>query len=387
VSAPGIWITRLAREPEGRRLAVKDLFDTAGIRTTYGSVVFSDRLPARTATAVELLEDAGWVNAGKANLHEFAYGITSQNPHYGTVPNPRFPGRTAGGSSGGSAAAIAAGEADLGLGTDTGGSIRIPAACCELTGFKPTFGLVPIEGCFPLAPSFDHVGPIARDVAGCAGAMVILAGLEERPVTALADLEVALAWADRAEPEVGARIEEAAAVFTRVSPLDLPNAAAIFPAFQREIAEVHRDLFAEHGALYGANVGTKVERCLDVTDEQDAAARAIRGRYRDLVDEAFASVDLILTPTLPIPPPRAEEDELDLRDRMTENTFPWNAVGAPALALPAGRTQAGWPVSLQLVGRPGDDAFVLAVGARLEAELRHTAPSREEPGQHQERGA
>ena len=129
-------------------VAVKDLFDTAGVRTTYGSAVFAEHVPARTAAAVAQLEAAGWVNAGKANLHEFAYGITSQNPHYGDVPNPRFPGRVAGGSSGGSAAAVAAGEADLALGTDTGGSIRIPAACCELVGFKPTFGLVPWTAAF-----------------------------------------------------------------------------------------------------------------------------------------------------------------------------------------------------------------------------------------------
>ena len=146
MTLPGVWITELeAAGGGGPRLAVKDLFDTAGVRTTYGSAVFRDHVPSATAEAVARLERAGWVSAGKANLHEFAWGITSENPHYGTVPNPVAPGRIAGGSSGGCAAALAAGLADAALGTDSGGSIRIPSACCGTTGFKPTFGLVPRE--------------------------------------------------------------------------------------------------------------------------------------------------------------------------------------------------------------------------------------------------
>ena len=175
----GIFITEL--EPgDGIRLAVKDLFDTAGVRTTYGSAIFAEHVPDRSAEAVLRLEAAGYASVGKTNLHEFAYGVTSQNLHYGTVPNPAAPGRTAGGSSGGSAAALAAGLADAALGTDSGGSIRLPAACCAIAGFKPSFGLVPIDGVFPLAPSFDHAGPMARDVAGCATLMAVLAPELER---------------------------------------------------------------------------------------------------------------------------------------------------------------------------------------------------------------
>src|SRR6478736_8352070 len=148
-------------------LAVKDLLDTAGLTTTYGSALFADHVPAASAEAVQRLEAAGYAVAGKTNLHEFAYGISSQNPHFGTVPNPAFPGRLAGGSSGGSAAAVAAGDVKLALGTDSAGSIRIPAAWCGIVGFKPTHGLVSVEGCFPLAPSFDVVGPIASTVDGC----------------------------------------------------------------------------------------------------------------------------------------------------------------------------------------------------------------------------
>ena len=145
------------------------------MRTTYGSAVFAEHVPAQSAEAVRLLEVAGYVDVGKTNLHEFAYGVTSQNLHYGTVPNPAAPGRTSGGSSGGSAAALVLGLADAALGTDTGGSIRIPAACCGIVGLKPTYGLVSTDGVFPLAPSFDHAGPMARDVETCAAMMRLLA--------------------------------------------------------------------------------------------------------------------------------------------------------------------------------------------------------------------
>ena len=148
---PGIFVTEVQSPGEGIRLAVKDLFDTAGLRTTYGSAIFRDHVPGATAEAVRRLEAAGYANVGKTNLHEFAYGITSENPHFGDVPNPLAAGRVAGGSSGGSAAALAAGLADAALGSDSGGSIRIPAACCGVVGFKPTYGVVPTGGVWPLS--------------------------------------------------------------------------------------------------------------------------------------------------------------------------------------------------------------------------------------------
>ena len=226
----GIWLARPAQPAEGVPVAVKDLLDTAGLTTTYGSALFADHVPAESAAAVKLLEASGYAVAGKTNLHEFAYGISSQNEHYGTVPNPRFPGRLAGGSSGGSAAAIAAGDVELALGTDSGGSIRIPAAWCGIVGFKPTWGLVPADGCFPLASSYDHVGPMASSVEGCEELMRALAGAgstgggaagarpQNRPPAAgggfapavlesLDELEVGVAWLDAADPLVRARVE------------------------------------------------------------------------------------------------------------------------------------------------------------------------------------
>src|SRR5215210_4845510 len=220
----GIFLARPERVAEGIRLAVKDLFDTAGLTTTYGSAIFADHVPDASAEIVLRLEASGYANVGKTNLHEFAYGITSTNPHFGTVPNPAAPGRIAGGSSGGSGAALAGGFADAALGTDSGGSIRIPAACCGVVGFKPSYGLVSLEGCFPLAPSFDHAGPLARDVAGCARMMSALAPELTPTELELADLEIGVAWLELADPQVRARVEAAAALFPSRRRLDVPLA-------------------------------------------------------------------------------------------------------------------------------------------------------------------
>jgi aspartyl-tRNA(Asn)/glutamyl-tRNA(Gln) amidotransferase subunit A len=292
----------------------------------------------------------------------------------------------AGGSSGGSAAALVVGEADLGLGTDTGGSIRIPAACCEVVGFKPSHGAVPIEGCFPLAPSFDHAGPLARDVTGCAEAMEILAGFRAIPLASLDEVTVGVAWLEHADPAVRKCVEAAAALLPRRRAIDLPLPRGLFPAFQSEIADVHRDLFARHRERYGPNARFKIGLALEVSEQEAAAASAVREDYRAQFDSALGDVDLVVAPTLPIEPPPANVDELDVRERMTQLTFPLNAVGAPVLALPCGRTSRGLPASIQVIGRVGADELVLGAGALLEAALRHTLPPREEP-EHQERGA
>jgi aspartyl-tRNA(Asn)/glutamyl-tRNA(Gln) amidotransferase subunit A len=365
-----VFITRLEPRREGIALAVKDLFDTAGARTTYGSAVFREHVPDTTAEAVARLEAAGYANVGKANLHEFAWGITSENQHYGWVPNPLAEGRIAGGSSGGSAAALAAGLADAALGTDSGGSIRIPAACCGITGFKPTFGLVPLDGCFPLAPSFDHAGPMARDVAGCAQMMgALVPGFEPADVDDLGDVSVGVAWTAGADALVRDRVEQAAALFPRRQTLELPSPSGTYPVFEREAAQVHADLFREHGELYGENVAVKVARALETGDAAVEAAARARELYRHAVAQAMSAVDLVLTPTLAMVAPRAGVGDLALRARMIRLTYPWNAVGAPAIALPCGPAERGLPASIQLIGPPGSDALVLAVAGLLQRAL------------------
>lgn len=365
----GVFLTRPQAPAAGIPLAVKDLFDTAGLVTTYGSAVFADQVPTTTAETVRRLEAAGYANVGKTNLHEFAYGITSQNPHYGTVPNPVAPGRTSGGSSGGNGAALAAGLVDAAIGTDSGGSIRIPAACCAVVGFKPTYGLVSLDGCFPLASTFDHAGPMARTVDDCERMLAVLVDELEPRRLALEDITIGVAWTELAEPLVGRRVEEAAAHFLRRRSLDFPLPHGVSRAFQREVADVHRDLFAEFADLYGDNVRAKIERCLEVSERDYDEALRHRDEYRERCFEALDGVDLLVTPTLPCVPPPADVEELEVRAALIRFTFPFNALGWPALALPCGRAEGRLPASVQVVGRPGDDALVLAAGAALEGQL------------------
>jgi aspartyl-tRNA(Asn)/glutamyl-tRNA(Gln) amidotransferase subunit A len=325
-------------------------------------------VPDETAPAVRVLEQAGYANVGKTNLHEFAYGISSQNPHFGTVPNPIALGRLAGGSSGGNAAALAAGAVELALGTDSGGSIRIPAAWCGVIGFKPTYGLVPLEKCFPLAPSFDHAGPMARTVEECEDALRVLApGFEPRRLDSLADVRVGVAWTDAADPLVRARVDEAAARFPNRRPLELPATVDTYPMFMREVADVHAELFAEHADAYGDNVRRKIERCLAVTDAEAEAAARLRDRVLEAYAEATRDVDLLLTPTVPFVAPRADADEHAFRERGISFTYPFNCVGWPALAVPCGPAEDGLAASLQIVGKPGADALVLAAGIAFAA--------------------
>jgi aspartyl-tRNA(Asn)/glutamyl-tRNA(Gln) amidotransferase subunit A len=349
-------------------LAVKDLFDTAGLRTTYGSAIFADHVPTQTAEAVRLLEEAGYVNVGKANLHEFAYGVTSENPHYGAVPNPRAPGRTAGGSSGGSAAALVAGLVDAALGSDSAGSIRIPAACCGIVGFKPTYGLVPIEGCFPLAPSFDHAGPMACNVDGCVRMMEALVERFEAVEVELADLRIGVAWLDEADPLVRKRVEEAAAHFSspRALPLPVPDREDWGAAFRREALESHAGLFPERAEDYGDDVRSSLEEAVELTDSEVEAARRLREDLCEGLPETLGDLDLLLTPTLPVvaPPYGA-----GTRTVLTRLTALFNLTGWPALALPCGLPEDGLPASVQLAAPPGRDALVLAAGTALEGAL------------------
>jgi Asp-tRNA(Asn)/Glu-tRNA(Gln) amidotransferase A subunit family amidase len=372
----GIWLARPPAPPEAARalgrasvaspptlpaqqpgagepVAVKDLLDTAGLVTTYGSALFADHVPAVSADAVRLLEEGGYAMAGKTNLHEFAYGISSQNPHYGTVPNPAAPGRLAGGSSGGSAAAIAAGDVALALGTDSAGSIRIPAAWCGVVGFKPTHGLVSVEGCFPLAPSYDVVGPMASSVEGCERLLRVLApGFEPVELESLEELEVGVAWLDRADPLVRKRVAAVASLFPRRRELELPLVPSNRADFMREAADVHRALFQGNEELYGENVRGKIERCLQVTDAETAASERDRVEYCERFAEAVGELDLLLAPTVPFAAPPAGVDELEIRAGAISLTYPFSSLGWPALAV----------AEVQLAAPAGEDARVLAAG-------------------------
>ncbi len=366
----GIFLARPESIGDGKRLAVKDLFDTAGLTTTYGSIIYADHVPEQTAEAVSRLEAEGYTNVGKTNLHEFAYGITSANPHFGTVPNPAFPGRMAGGSSGGSAAGIAAGLADVALGTDSGGSIRIPAACCGITGFKPTYGLISLAGVFPLAPSFDHVGPLARSVGECAVMLSVLAdGFQSLALESLEEVEVGVAWLEHADPLVHARVREAAELFPRRREIEFPLAGEISAVFMREVADVHRELFAEFADSYGENVRTKIERCLEVTDAEYERGLLAREELAERAESAIEGLDLLLTPTLGFVAPRLPADDLEIREATIRLTYPFNALGWPTLSIPCGPAEDGLPASVQIAGPRSADAVVLGAGELLERAL------------------
>jgi aspartyl-tRNA(Asn)/glutamyl-tRNA(Gln) amidotransferase subunit A len=321
----------------GRTLLVKDLFDTAGIRTTYGSRIYADHVPARTATAVERLVAAGAVVVGKANLHEFAWGVTSQNPWYGTVQNPRLPGRTTGGSSGGNAAALAAGMCDLGLGTDTGCSVRLPASCCGVVGLKPSWGRVPVDGVFPLCPTFDTVGPMATTVADAALMWSLLAG-EPVPEPRLEGLTVGLLTqppsvggsappANRAGERYVERLEELGA---RVVETTIPEPPAdTWPLFFHEAAEAHRATFPERADEYGANVRAKLEQAQAVDPDEVVAAREAVAAWRRYTPD----VDLYVSPVLGVEVPPVDCEELDVRIPATAFLRPFNVLGWAAIAI------------------------------------------------------
>jgi Asp-tRNA(Asn)/Glu-tRNA(Gln) amidotransferase A subunit family amidase len=318
---------------------------------------------------VARLEAAGYSVTAKTNLHEFAYGITSANPHFGAVVNPLDRRRIPGGSSGGSAAAVAAGLCEVALGTDSAGSIRIPAACCGIVGFKPTHGLVPMEGCWPLARSYDTGGPMARDLAACVAMMSALVPGFAATAVDPDDVVLGMAWLERADPLVRTRVEAAASLFPNRTMIELPLLQAeTYPVFMREAADVHRGLFAEHADDYGQNVRTKIERCLAVTDEEHERALAAREQYVQDFAAAAEGVDLVLAPTLEcVAPPIA--DDLVLRERLIRLTYPFNTVGWPALALPCGPAESRLPASMSLAAPRDRDDYVLGAGIVLEAAL------------------
>jgi aspartyl-tRNA(Asn)/glutamyl-tRNA(Gln) amidotransferase subunit A len=344
---------------QGKRLLVKDLIDTAGIRTTYGSKIYAEHVPERTAPAVQRLVDAGAVVVGKANLHEFAWGVTSQNPWYGTVQNPAHPGKTTGGSSGGNAAALAAGLCDIGLGTDTGCSIRMPASCCDVVGLKPMWGRISTEGVFPLCPSFDTVGPLAQSVADVALIWSVLTG-EPVPGARLAGLTVGLLTKP---PSVGGPalpenrsaeqyVERLEALGARVVETEIPEPPGdTWPLFFHEAAESHRATFPARADEYGDNVRGKLELAQEVTFEEAARSRESVRRWR----EYRPPVDLYVAPVLGTELPPVDCDELEVRIPASAFLRPFNVLGWAGLAIG----------DLQLVA-PRDEV-VLAAGLAWEA--------------------
>jgi Asp-tRNA(Asn)/Glu-tRNA(Gln) amidotransferase A subunit family amidase len=322
----------------GRTLLVKDLIDTAGIRTTYGSRIYGDHVPERHATVVQRALDAGAVVVGKANLPEFAWSVLGLNPWYGTVHNPACPGRTTGGSSAGNAAALAAGLVELGIGTDTGCSIRLPSAACGTVGLKSQWGLIPLDGIFPLCPSLDTVGPMARSVGDVALLWSVLAGLPApephldgltigllRKAPDLADgrdteaSDAAEAWAADLE-RLGARVVESSVPAAR---------SDMWPLFLHEAAQSHRETFPARADEYAGTIRPKLEAAQRVDPDAVAAAYGALDEWRAYQPE----VDLYASPCYAVELPPEDADELDVRLPLSSFLRWVNLIGWAGLAI------------------------------------------------------
>jgi aspartyl-tRNA(Asn)/glutamyl-tRNA(Gln) amidotransferase subunit A len=353
--------TRTRGPLAGVPVLVKDVFDTAGIRTTAGSRIYAEASGTRSAAAVLSLEAAGAVVIGKTNCDEFAWGVTGQNAFYGDARNPVLPGRITGGSSSGNASALAAGIAPLAIGSDTGGSVRMPAACCEVVGMKPRIGGLDTAGLFPLCPSFDTAGPMARTVSDCALCYEVLAGapLAERTLsglragvlTAMPPLNPAAPPPDYDERAIAfaARLEELGMRAAEIA-LPVPD-ADLWPVFYAEAAATHRGTFPARREEYGPAIRAKLG------DAQRVDPDAVRVGRRALVAwraraRAEPDVDVILCPTLgvrEIPPD--DVDELEIRIAFSGYTRAFSFLGWPAIAVGG----------VQLGARDADALFSVAL--------------------------
>lgn len=368
----------------GIPIAHKDLIWTKGVRTTSGSKLFAGFVPDSDAAVVRKLDSAGAVMLGKTGLHEIAYGVTSDNPHFGTIRNPCDPERSPGGSSGGSGVAVATGMAYMATGTDTGGSIRIPASFCGVVGLKPTYGAVDRSGIQPLGLSLDHVGPLARSVADARVTFDVMAGGSRSPsATRPGDVRIGLPenfYFARAAGEVKDAVHRAARIAeqlgARVIQVRVPDVEALNTA-GRVI------LLAEASALYepylarredfGADVLALLDqgRMVPATDYVNAQRlrKVLLNEFRAL----FRSIDCLFVPTTPITAPRIGEKEVELdgqredtRIATTRLVRGMNVLGFPALSIPCGKS-AGLPIGLQMIGRPFEENLLLSLGETLEA--------------------
>lgn len=372
----------------GVPIAVKDLMQVAGAPLTGGSRALAGDVAREDAEVVARLRRAGVIVIGLTNLHELAYGITSDNPRFGRVVNPAARDRIPGGSSGGSAAAVAAGIVAAALGTDTAGSIRIPAACCGIVGFKPSYDALPRAGVIDLAPSLDHVGPMTRDVEGAAALFAAMHGDAEVPPWSRDDLvgvTVARLRGFFDEPldrDVRAAMDSAVAALAADGARCIDREIAgveLAPAIQfNTIAPEATASDFERLVACGDRLGDDVRVRLEIGMFLPAAwyvkAQRMRSVFVHALEAAFDDADLLLCPTLRIPAPRVGEGRVEIDGRpyplhtaITQLTMPFNLSGLPAIALPWSRSRDGVPISLQLVARRGFDWRLLGAAQRLQA--------------------
>lgn len=375
----------------GIPIAHKDLMRTAGMRTTAGSRILADYIPKRDAEVVAKLNEAGAVLLGKTGLHEFAYGITSNNPHYGPIRNPWNPQHIPGGSSGGSAVAVAAGMIPLATGTDTGGSIRVPASFCGIVGLKPTFGRVSCKGVLPLGITQDHVGPMARTVRDAAIAFQAMVGDSSVDVPpARLDLSgIRVGWPqnfffesvdEEVNASVQAALQKAASMGARVIEVQVPDMEAVrwaaFTSLLSEAAAVLKPYFVSQKENLGEDIQSHVEQGLQIPAVDYLEAQRIRGKARCQFDRIFEQVGCLFTPTTPITAPEIGQEcvpingvKEEVRPAATRFTRGMNALGFPAISIPCGFSSAGLPIGLQIIAGRNQEDQLLRIAAAVEDAL------------------
>jgi aspartyl-tRNA(Asn)/glutamyl-tRNA(Gln) amidotransferase subunit A len=369
----------------GIPIGLKDLIDVAGVRTTAASRVFENRLAQADAEVVRRLREAGAIILGKQNLHEFAYGGSSVISANGPVHNPWNVEQITGGSSGGSAASVAAGLGYAAIGTDTAGSIREPAALCGIVGLKPTYGLVSAQGVIPLSQSLDHVGPLTTTVADAA---LMLDAITDKPdprasfATALQEgpqsLRVGLPrkfFFEELDAEVAGAVEEALRVVTTLTASTSEISLSINTDRTLQAAEsyaYHKPYVDKSPKLYDPETLRRIRTGEGIEEAQrEQAFRELEQMRREIV-KAFGDVEVVITPTTPIPAPNLKELQANpdlLRPRellLLRNTRPINVWGLPAISVPCGFTQAGLPIGLQIIGPPWEEGRILRLAYAYE---------------------
>ena len=377
----------------GLPLALKDLFETAGVRTTAGSRFFFGNIPTGDAEAVLKLKIAGAVILGKTNTHEIGLGVTGVNPHYGSVKNPWDQTRIPGGSSSGSAAAVAAGICLAALGTDTGGSIRIPASLCGLVGLTPTFGRISTRGVIPLSWNLDHVGMLTHTVRDAAILLQVLAGFDPHDPASvnipedeyLVHLEEGVKscrvvlgageYIQASDPEVGQALQTAAHVFkdlgAQIEKEDLSWIADLAQANSRmtqvDGAAFHRERLIAHPDWFGEDVRQRLEAGAAFSSTEYALARRTQAEGRRRFEMFFTKSDLLILPTTPIPAPPIEGTAaIETARQLTRFTSPFNLSGLPALSIPCGFTRDGLPLGLQIISKHWGEARLLQAAYAFE---------------------
>ena len=370
----------------GIPVAYKDLIATKGLRTTAGSRILGEWVPRHDAALVRRLTAAGAVSIGKTNTHEFAFGTTTDNPHYGAARNPWNPGLTTGGSSGGSAAAVSAGIVPLAAGTDTAGSIRIPAALCGVVGLKPTFGVVSVRGVVPLAATLDTAGPIGRTVDDVALGLEGMTGAKLE-VAARGDLRGVTVGVperyvfDRVDPEIVAAVREALALLeklgARVRAVEIPELAGCFELgitiLRPEALAFHGRWYPARAAEYGADVARSLELSGEISGAEYVGALGRRREFARALRRALGEVDLLAGPTVPL---LAFENRVALepvgpggewpRFALTRLTYPFSLSRLPAISVPCALSGSGLPIGLQLAAGPYEEEFLLSAALAYE---------------------